>query len=245
MSNSRAEQLSVLPFEQIDDWNQVIRQRFLATAAIAKTVNFRAIAFGDLELLFKLYDVLCFDNLFKRTMAGKVSFSFSPRMTSAGAKVMVFKNGLYRLTVSSHLLYQGFKENAPPVTVNGVVCTDRLAVLQRLVEHEMIHLYEFSLFGNSSCKQKRFKEIALAKFGHPETTHRLVTVRQRALTELNMRIGDKVTFEFDGKQVSGFINRITKRATVLVLHPKGTLRDRQGNRYRRYYVPLRDLTKQA
>ena len=46
-----------------------------------------------------------------------------------------------------------------------------------------------------------------------------------------------MTFNFEGRQLTGRVNRITKRATVLVMDPDGEPYS-DGSRYRTYYVPL-------
>jgi hypothetical protein len=46
-----------------------------------------------------------------------------------------------------------------------------------------------------------------------------------------------VTFLFEGRPLTGRVNRLTKRATVLVEDPEGESFS-DGLRYRRYYVPI-------
>lgn len=91
----------------------------------------------------------------------------------------------------------------------------------RILEHEIIHLLEMIIFKNSSCKNKRFKTIVKNIFGHSDVTHQLVTQKEVANKKMNLKIGDRVTFEFDGKRYFGFITNITKRATVMVRDKKG------------------------
>jgi len=52
-----------------------------------------------------------------------------------------------------------------------------------------------------------------------------------------VRPGDRVRFEFQGEHHEGVVNRITRRATVLVDDPGGAVYD-DGFRYRKYYIPL-------
>ena len=49
-----------------------------------------------------------------------------------------------------------------------------------------------------------------------------------------------VEFAFEGRWLTGRVNRITKRATVLVADPKGALYS-SGERYLVYYVGIRSL----
>jgi hypothetical protein len=50
----------------------------------------------------------------------------------------------YEIAVSTLLLFQTFREPGRPVVVGGLVCRDRLDALQRIMEHELLHLAEFS-----------------------------------------------------------------------------------------------------
>ena len=88
----------------------------------------------------------------------------------------------------------------------------------------------------SNCAAPRFQDIARRHFLHRAHTHRLITRRERA-AQSGIRVGSRVTFGFEGITLTGHVNRLTKRATVLV-------EDREGEafsddrRYRKYYVPL-------
>ena len=58
----------------------------------------------------------------------------------------------------------------------------------------------------------------------------------------DIRVGDAVIFHHDGHPLQGRVNRITRRATVLVPNGKGQ-KFSDGKRYVRYYVPLEKLKK--
>jgi hypothetical protein len=64
----------------------------------------------------------------------------------------------------------------------------------------------------------------------------MITRRERA-SAMGLGVGARVRFEFEGQRLSGFINRVTKRATVLVESPDGR-RFSDGRHYRSYYVPI-------
>jgi hypothetical protein len=49
-----------------------------------------------------------------------------------------------------------------------------------------------------------------------------------------------VRFSFEGVQHTGIVNRISKRATVLVEDNRG-VRYTNGKRYAKFYVPLQSL----
>jgi len=110
------------------------------------------------------------------------------------------------------------------------------------MEHEMLHLAELLLFRDSNCSATPFKNSARQLFGHTESNHTLLTPRDVARKKLGISCGDEVTFLADGRHYRGFVNRITKRATVLVLDPKGTRYD-DGKKYSKFYVPLTMLKR--
>jgi hypothetical protein len=63
-----------------------------------------------------------------------------------------------------------------------------------------------------------------------------------AKKKLGISLGDTVVFIAEGKQFTGVVNRITKRATVLVADPGGT-KYTDGKRYSKFYVPLNMLRR--
>jgi len=91
-----------------------------------------------------------------------------------------------------------------------------------------------------SCSASRFQSLAKRFFGHTKHTHALITPRERAWAKFGMRPGDPVRFRFEGAQYTGIVNRITKRATVLVRDTQGRQYG-DGHRYARFYVPVESL----
>jgi len=69
-----------------------------------------------------------------------------------------------------------------------------------------------------------------------------VTSREIADKQHGIRVGDMVQFDMEGRRLTGRVNRITKRASVLVDDPTGPLFS-NGGRYMTYYVPLAMLSK--
>ena len=72
----------------------------------------------------------------------------------------------------------------------------------------------------------------------------MVTAFLRAARRFGVVVGSPVEFKFEGKLYQGRVNRITRRATVLVRDRKGQLFD-DGIRYAKFYVPLEQLTRIA
>jgi hypothetical protein len=114
--------------------------------------------------------------------------------------------------------------------------------MQRVTEHELVHLVEMLIWNDGTCSEARFQSIASRYFAHADYRHALLTQRERALMRFNIRVGDRVKFSHDGKVLTGRVNRITRRATILVPDARGELFC-DGHRYVRYYVPLEKLQK--
>jgi hypothetical protein len=218
--------------------------------------NFAFLAPPDLALLFDLYDAHFFAGRFRavlRDAGTPLFFKLSHRMTRTAGTTTRFERRPgkapvrgpavhYQIAVSTALLFQSFQDVQRTVRVNGVVCRDRLEALQRVFEHEVVHLLEMVCFGRSSCAAAQFQTLAWSLFAHTETRHDLVTQRERALAQFAVRVGDRVTFEFGGARHAGVVNRITRRATVLVESDRG-IPYADGKKYLKFYVPLSMLKK--
>jgi hypothetical protein len=233
---------------------QRIYRGAMASAPHFKSANFEAIAPTDLRRLFELYDDEFFGGLLEAMLredrAFPMSFRLSSRMTNAGGKTIRTKSRLpgsvprYEIAISTLLLFQTFGEIDRPVEVVGLICHDRLEALQRIFEHELLHLAEFLATGVSSCKAPLFQTLARSIFGHKAVVHNLVTPREVAATNHAIRVGDRVAFDFEGATRFGRVNRITQRATVLVDDPNGPIFN-DGRRYLTFYIPLPMLRKQG
>lgn len=224
-----------------------IQRAVLNRSRVLDAVNFTQIHSGDLEQLFDLYDDLFFAGACRQQLGGApLTFRISRRMTSAGGKTTrLVRRGSphlrsYEITVSSTLLFQTFHDVQRPIMVTGIACQSRMDALQRIFEHELVHLIEMLVFEDSNCSQSRFQSIAASRFGHQEHRHALVTPRERAATRFGLRPGTRVWFQLEGRKYSGVINRITRRATVLVEDPRGQ-RYSDGRCYSKFYVPFEML----
>lgn len=206
--------------------------------------NFKAIGTEDLANLFELYDLYFFNRFFHNNYKEKISFRLSRRMTRAAGRIAYTKHdGTYTISLSTTLISQTFHDVKRKVTVNGIVCHDRLEATMRVLEHEIIHLLEWVLFGETSCSKPRFRSLSRNIFGHTDVTHQLVTQAERAHKRFNLQVGTEVVFEYDGKTYRGVISRITKRATVMVRDSDGHFQDFHGNLYSKYYIPLQHLSR--
>ncbi len=209
--------------------------------------NFTTIHPDDIARLFDLYDGLFLDGGCRQLIGDtRLEFRLSKRMTQAGGKASRRElrdpsgnivRTEYELVVSTTLLFQTFQEDHRAVVMSGIECRDRLEALQRVIEHEMTHLVEMLIWVDSSCSAPRFQSIANRFFGHTDHRHQLITPRERAFTKFGIKAGDRVSFRIDGQHYNGVVNRITKRATVLVEDASG-VRYSDGKHYAKFYVPV-------
>jgi hypothetical protein len=211
--------------------------------------NFDAIAGKDVGLLFELYDREFFGGWLAEQVEQKspqpLRCRVSSRMTRAGGKTTRWRaqggqQHSYEIAIAARLLFLSFGDVNRPIRIGGHVCESRLDALQRIMEHEIIHLIELLEWGESSCKQPRFKQLIGNIFGHTESHHELITPTEDAAVRHQVMVGAMVGFEFKGRQLQGRVNRINRRATVLVESKDGQ-RYSDGKRYEKYYVPLDQL----
>lgn len=228
----------------------LIGERILSSSRLMNSPNFMRASHNDLQLMAELYDQN-FLNSHCLPLARHfgLHFRWSKRMTSNGGKtvrtVQTDRNTgnqrvCFEIVLSAPLLFQTFNDLKRPIRVTGVLCSNRLQAMQRIMEHELVHLIELLAWDHSCCVSERFQGIAERLFGHTEHKHDLITQRERADRRFNVRLGPRVKFFFEGHQYIGTVNRITRRATILVADRKGQLYD-DGNRYRKFYVPLSHL----
>ncbi|MCA9127621.1 MAG: hypothetical protein KDB22_11070 [Planctomycetales bacterium] len=224
-----------------------ISSRVLQSSRTMQTHNFVSATAKDLQFMAELYDQFFFSGLcLPIARHYGLQFRWSKRMTSAGGKTVRIihtdhstrkQSTRYEIVLSATLLFQTFSDLQRPIRVTGVLCTNRLQAMQRIMEHELIHLVEMLVWDDSCCAAARFQSIARRLFGHTEHKHDLITQQERAASKFNVRVGSLVKFQHDGQAYVGTVNRITRRATVLVVHPTGQLYD-DGQRYRKFYVPV-------
>jgi hypothetical protein len=234
-----------------------VYEAMLAQSPQIRDGNFRLIGTDDLERLFIWYDREFFrgrlGEMVLEDEAYPVTFRLSRRLVSAAGQTIRRIRRIkwqakpaarieYEITVSTTLLYNTFQNVERAVTVGGLVCRDRLEALQRIFEHELLHLAEFLGWGRSNCRADNFHALSRRIFAHEGAYHDLITPREEAKMTFDIRVGDHVIFEVEGMPHAGRINRITRRATVLVEDPRGKVYT-DGKRYLVYYVPLPLLRK--
>ena len=220
-----------------------IRDRLLRSSRTLDGPAFTRLHADDLAALVSAYDELFLGGRLRPALGtSPLRFGFSTRATHRGGGI--FRRARaggqivrYEIVISTTPLIESFRRPGEEVRVCGLACGDRLDALQRVVEHELVHLAELLVWDASSCAKARFQGIASRLFGHTSHRHEMLTPTQRASTVHGIRPGDSVLFEHEGKRREGIVNRITKRATVLVPHPAGRLFS-DGERYQVVYVPI-------
>jgi hypothetical protein len=245
-----------VPFTAVRNSREVIAtktseiyQSMLRESRAISEPNFQLIGVDDLALMFQRYDQLFFENWLSNAIAStaeaRLTFRLSSKMTRAGGKTIRKRIGLrngtsasyFEIAIATRMLFMNFRASHRPVTVCGLVCTNRLEALQRIMEHEILHLAEMLCWGKSSCAAKRFKTLSANIFGHASSKHELITPIESAALDHAIEIGARVEFDFDGKKLVGLVNRIHHRATVLV-ESKDGVRYRGGKTFQKYYIPL-------
>lgn len=236
--------------EEITKKRNVIRNKFIANSKNVNTGNIQCMANVDLKILFDLYDVEFFKNYYGENMKEIINFSLSTRMTTAAGKTIYSRKMKnlqeteknYEIRMGIKFFFQYYKVERDKI-VSGINTRDSLEAFQIVFEHELCHLMEFHLYGESSCKKNRFKTIVNNIFGHTEVHHQLPSQKEIISADYGLAIGQKVSFINENKRYSGFIHKINKRATVMVKDIKGTYKDGVGNTYSKWYVSFGQLVR--
>ncbi|QDT03627.1 hypothetical protein K227x_20110 [Rubripirellula lacrimiformis] len=242
--------LRTFPRAEIDRMQREIHEQTLQLSRTINRPNFTRVGREDLMRMIRMYDERFFGGkILPVAMAEGLTFGISSRMTSVAGKLVThYARGRntgprkFELVLSSTLLFQTFEDVDRPVEVTGRLCRDRLEAMQRVAEHEFTHLIEMLIWNDGNCSESRFQSIANRYFAHTDYRHALITQRERAAIKFDIRVGDQVVFRRDGRELIGRVNRITRRATILVPDPNGEPFS-DGGRYVRYYVPLERLKK--
>lgn len=231
--------------DDIDKRRKNIKDLIIQQSDSIRNGNIKTITTADLKLLFQMYDQIFLGSWFKDNFKGKLKFSLSRQMTRSAGLTRCPKNIdsikpeelIIEIKIGVDFFFE-YDSIEGSKTVGGIKTSNSLEALQLVFEHELCHVIEFIHFKRSSCGKKRFKDLVNNLFGHTESCHKLPTQRQIASQKLGLNIGDTVSFTFEGRELTGLLYSIKKRATVMVRNNDGSLTDSKGNRYFKYYVPL-------
>ena len=197
-----AGEVAIRTFErdQIDRWQNEIHEQTLALSRTIDRPNFTRVGRDDLVRMIRMYDDRFFGGKILPTAGAEgLSFGLSSRMTRVAGKLVThYSDGnhqgrrQFELVLSSTLLFQTFEDVDRSVEVTGRRCRDRLEAMQRVAEHELVHLVEMLIWNDGNCSEARFQSIAHRYFAHTDYRHDLITQRERALMKFNIRVGDQV-----------------------------------------------------
>lgn len=236
--------------ETIGEKRALIKKKLFEKSANIKSEYFNKISENDLYILYELYDEIFLQGWFKQNFKGNIKFILSRQLTKAAGNTRTKKNIAeirpedieFEVKISlNHLT--NFNKIDRAKYVGGIEARSVTDSLMLVFEHELCHVIEFLLCNKSSCRKKPFKDLIYNLFGQTESTHKLVGDNEVKAFEYGIKPGDNVKFNYKGKYIYGFIQRINKRATVMCHDINGSYVDKSGRRYKKYYVPPESLLK--
>jgi hypothetical protein len=181
---------------------------------------------------------------------GKIIFKLSKQLSRAAGNTKTKKNIgeikdediEFEIKISLNHL-ENFDKIDRNKSVGGIEVNSKLDSLMLVFEHELCHVIEFLVYKKSDCSKQVFKDIIYNIFGQHETTHKLVSAKEVNYKMYGILPGDNVSFDYEGVEMHGIINKINKRAMVMSPSQHGKYVDKKGQHYTKYYVPLNQITK--
>lgn len=234
---------STLPFAFPLEAAEILHRRSFILARLCAqdegfcTIPVRGISGDTLAQMLSLYDECFLSGYLKRAM-GCLRVTLSARLTSSAGKFLCTKGMLRQIKAAEIRMSSDFltRLDEGPFQLNGLsVATPQEAFLV-VFEHELCHALETALYGQTG-HSARFLGLAKGMFGHTATRHSLPTRRQEAARD-GLIVGSRVCFPFKGRMLNGMVTYIGKQATVMVPNARGEYRDRRGQRYTKYRMPL-------
>jgi len=227
----------------------------LVATSFKNKPNFSSLSEKQLRRAYELIDEhLMGGNLGRllRKEGRQLTFRVAPRMTSRAGQLLTEQAHpkKHELAISSTLLCRTFSQDQAAVSriivVNGYQCLDRASALLRVLEHEMIHLLFCCEAMPEACRKQGhhgelFRKTVAQLFGHTDFRHDLVTPREQASVVNGVEAGCTVRFTLGRETLDGRVNRVTKRATILVScnnkHPEAR-EFSDGKHYRKFFIPV-------
>lgn len=236
--------------QEIIEKRAEIRRLLISGSSNISSGEINRIADSDLEMLFEYYDAAFLKGYFRKLFSGKLRFSLSTQMTRNAGKTNYLRNlpqlrqeqEDYEIRIGVNFFFN-YNKLLRKKAVNGINTKDALEALQLVFEHELVHLIELHCCRESSCRKERFKSLAKQLFGHLNSYHHLPTEKEIVGAKYGFNSGDRIRFNHGGRNYTGIIYRINKRATVMVPDGEGIFQDQQGHRYSKWYVPITALEK--
>lgn len=206
--------------------------------------NFNNLSIKDVKATFKIIDEIYFYNeISKRIklMGAKLEFDASNRLScTAGFCEYKYKKILdeitnsyiliwnFKLTMSSKIITNLFKNNEKILKINGLKCKNRLECYINLFEHEIIHLlmiiYCFEKSKEYGGHNKTFVNIVYNLFGHTDYKHQLLcgdaeqNEQDTSKFKDILKIGDIIiTKTIKGEKKEGEIINLTSKYVYIKL----------------------------
>ncbi len=238
------------PFSFPLDRLEIHRRRAAILAALLAgdpgfcEIPVRRIRTSTLSQMLRLYDAQFLSGYLARAY-GQIDVTLSSRLISSAGKFIYSRDASRRMTRAEIRMSSDFlaRLDKGPFDLNGLSVATAQEAFLIVFEHELCHALETALYG-ATGHSERFLSLAGGLFGHTETRHSLPTRRAEAAKE-GLFPGVRVSFQFEGKTLSGVVTYVGKTATVMVPSAGGAYRDPSGRRYAKYRVPLPLLSKAA
>ncbi len=237
---------NTLPFvfplckDEIQHKRAEILYALLAADPAFCTIPVHGIHPSTLRHMLERYDTL-FLNGYLSHAYSEIRITLSGRLISSAGKFVYTRQPLLRPKRAEIRMSNDFltRLGQGPFELNGLSAATPQEAFLMVFEHELCHAIEAGLYGETG-HSIRFLSLANGLFGHTGTRHSLPTRKSEA-AQNGLTVGMKVSFPYQGKELTGITTYIGKTATVMVPSARGEYRDKLGKRYMKYRVPLREL----
>ena len=178
--------------------------------------HFTTIKDSDIDYLFRRIDYLfCGDSLQKLNPPPVAQLMEPGYRSKTPMTLGDYITRTNTIRINTPLLLS----SRPEDVCNGVVCKSRIAILQSVVEHEMVHM----IVNNSCLEQlshgKNFVIIAKKIFGHTHYRHAIgkdvSVIDGRAAVKTDFRVGEEIHFQTKTGMVYGTISKLNRVNAVV------------------------------
>lgn len=227
---------------QAEEKRKFIKSVFIDEFKINNLNSIEILSQDKIKFLIKSYDHLFFNDYIEKKLSEPIKLSLSNRMTSSGGKtIYINKNKMksFEIRLSTKVIGT-FAQVNKSKRICGIEANDLLDATMLILEHELCHVLEFTIYGVSNCKKNRFKAMARRLFNHTSSYHEILK-EDCNKEEFSFKIGQSVIFLYKEEEYEGIISSINKRATIMVKNIHGNYRDNFGVKYSKWYVPFSKL----
>ena len=182
--------------------------------------NFTKIKDSDIDYIFKRIDYLFCGNSLKNMDTKPVAKLFKENEKIKKGVLGIYNYNENIIKINSELLLKALAEGSHEIC-NGVICKSRVAVLQSVVEHEIVHMIVMNSCYERTSHGRNFMAIARKIFGHIKFTHSIglqpSIINDRLLEKYDFKELQKVSF-IDKKRnvITGTIIKINPVKAVII-----------------------------